>query len=94
MAQLKETSRSGVGGWWWVTALPLISLLACQPRGEPDTTREQGALTGNITISGRISNSSGVGIAGVRVALNGTSQAVQSTGSSGSFSFAQLARGS
>jgi hypothetical protein len=94
MSITMKSFRAGVGrarlvaGLW----LAMVSTLACG-RLDPDIARQQGALTGTITVSGRVSNGSGVGIAGARVALNGTSQAVQSTNAGGNFTFTQLAAG-
>ena len=61
----------------------VISLSACSrsPLGAPESTNS--ALTGRITISGMITDASGLPRSGVRVNLDGTSQAVQTTTTGG-----------
>ena len=59
-----------------------------------DVTQIQGAVTGNIVISGRVTNSSGAGLSNVTVALAGSASTSQQTTSTGAYSFGGLAAGS
>jgi hypothetical protein len=46
-----------------------------------------GAATGSLTISGHITDTSGDGVAGVRVALNGSTQGFRVTNAAGAYTF-------
>jgi hypothetical protein len=64
------------------------------PPSGGDVTTFQGAITGNIVISGRVTNSSGGGLANVTVTLAGAASTSQQTTSTGAYSFGGLAAGS
>ena len=79
----------------------LLSLLltsaavGCEaPPSGGDVTTVQGALTGNIVISGRVTNPSGSGLSNVTVTLAGSASSSQQTTSTGAYSFRGLAVGS
>lgn len=76
-------------------AAGIATLVGCGdgPTGIP-LIRRQSAVVATITISGQVTNTSNVGIAGVTVALNGTAQSVQTTDGAGSYAFPQLTAGS
>ena len=59
-----------------------------------DVTQIQGAVNGNIVISGRVTNSSGAGLSNVTVVLAGSASTSQQTTSTGAYSFGGLAAGS
>ena len=54
----------------------------------------QSAVTGNIVISGRVTNSSGTGLGNVTVTLAGSASTSQQTTTTGAYSFGGLASGS
>jgi len=64
------------------------------PPSEGDVTVIQGAVNGNIVISGRVTNSSGAGLSNVTVVLAGSASTSQQTTSTGAYSFGGLAAGS
>ena len=80
------------------TMLSLLLASAAAGCGVPpsggDVTTFQGAVTGNIVISGRVTNSSGGGLANVTVTLAGAASTSQQTTSTGAYSFGGLAAGS
>jgi hypothetical protein len=59
-----------------------------------DVTLIQGAVTGNLVISGRVTNSSGNGLANVTVTLAGSASTSQQTTTTGAYSFGALTSGS
>src|SRR3954464_5674352 len=59
-----------------------------------DVTLIQGAVTGNLVISGRVTNSSGNGLANVTVTLAGAASTSQQTTTTGAYSFGGLGSGS
>jgi hypothetical protein len=71
----------------------LLGAAGCD-RGAAEVTIERSAVTATITISGGVTDAAGLPLAGVTVHLDGTSQAVQVTTSSGSYSFSGLKAGS
>lgn len=81
---------------WKVLSVWLaVAGVACAPTGpEEQIDAVRGALTGNIVISGKVSDSSGSGIAGVTVTLAGSASKTQQTGAAGTYSFGGLAAGS
>ena len=74
-------------------ALAASCLFACRGRPGDETQTTVAALTGTITISGTISDASGLPLGGVTVHLDGTSQAVV-VESNGTYSFSGLRAGS
>ena len=61
---------------------------------EGDVALIQSAVTGNIVISGRVTNSSGGGLSNVTVTLAGAASTSQQTSATGAYSFGGLASGS
>ena len=59
-----------------------------------DVTLIRGAVTGDIVISGRVTNSSGTGLGNVTVTLAGSASTSQQTTTTGAYSFGGLALGS
>jgi len=80
------------------TILSLLLASASVGCGVPppggDVTTIQGAVNGNIVISGRVTNSSGGGLSNVTVTLAGSASTSQQTTSTGAYSFGGLAPGS
>lgn len=80
------------------TILSLLLASASVGCGAPpsggDVTMVQSALTGNIVISGRVTNPSGSGLRNVTVTLAGSASRSQQTTSTGAYSFGGLAVGS
>ena len=80
------------------TMLSLLLASAAVGCGVPpaggDVTTLQGAVNGNIVISGRVTNASGGGLANVTVTLAGAASTSQQTTSTGAYSFGGLAAGS
>jgi len=78
-----------------ILCFALLMATACgrDPASEPDLAKVSSALTGSISISGMVAGASGP-IAGVTVHLDGLSQSVQITGTSGTFNFTGLVAGS
>jgi hypothetical protein len=64
-----------------------VALSACGVDGPEATTTETSALTGSLTISGVVSDTSGLTVEGVKVTLNGTAQATAITNLQGQYSF-------
>ena len=64
------------------------------PPSGGDVTSLQSAVTGNIVISGRVTNSSGGGLSNVTVTLAGSASTSQQTTRTGAYSFGGLATGS
>ena len=64
------------------------------PPEAEDTMVVRSALTGNIVISGRVTNPSGGGLSNVTVTLAGSASTSQQTTATGAYSFGSLAAGS
>ena len=89
-----KKSPVGLLGGSWASALTGIAILSLGVAGAGCANEEQGdtvtetssALT--ATLSGTISDTQGRPLQGVTVALNGRTQATQTTGATGTYSFA------
>lgn len=78
-----------------LTLLLASAYAGCGATPPPDdVTLIQGAVTGNIVISGRVTNSSGSGLGNVTVTLAGSASTSQQTTATGAYSFGALASGS
>jgi len=78
-----------------LTLLLASAYAGCGATPPPDdVTLIQGAVTGNIVISGRVTNSSGSGLSNVTVTLAGSASTSQQTTATGAYSFGALASGS
>jgi len=75
--------------------LATASSLGCGAApSDGDLASLQSAVTGNIVISGRVTNSSGGGLSNVTVTLAGSASTSQQTNATGAYSFGGLATGS
>ena len=75
-------------------AMILVGGAACGTPSADPIEMAQSALTGTLSISGRVRTDAGVGVAGVTVTLSGKVWSPQTTGTDGGYAFAGLLPGS
>ncbi len=80
-----------------VSLAALLSVVAPACSGgsfDDESVESMTQALGNLTISGRITTSSGAAVAGATVTLSGSAQGTRTTDANGAYSFAGLANGS